>query len=70
MSAQNMTVSALHSLRILWPQVPAGMVYVRLIEASHVPRLDWYTKPSPMVKLFVQERRQRVSKVMHTSSPK
>ena len=25
-------------------QVPAGMVYVQLIEASHVACLDWYTK--------------------------
>ena len=62
-----------HSARLLMRvshvQVPAGMVYVQLIEASHVPRLDWYTKPSPMVKLFVQERRQRASKVLHTSSP-
>ncbi|KAL0027376.1 hypothetical protein WJX79_006298 [Trebouxia sp. C0005] len=50
--------------------VPAGMVYVRLIEATHVPRLDWYTRPSPYVKLFVRDKRPRASKVTQGSHPK
>lgn len=50
--------------------VPAGMVYVRLIEATHVPRLDWYTRPSPYVNLFVRDKRPRASKVTQGSHPK
>ena len=45
------------------------MVYVRLIEATNVPRLDWYQRPSPYVKLFVRDKRPRASKVMHSSHP-
>ena len=45
------------------------MLYVRLIEATHVPRLDWYTRPSPYVQLSVRDKRPRSSKVLNTTHP-
>ena len=46
------------------------MIYVKLIEARHVPRLDWYTRPSPYVKLFVRDKRPRASKIASGSHAK
>ena len=49
---------------MVW-QVPAGVLYVKLIEAEHVPNMDIFSKTDPFVKLYVRKRNQRRSKTIY-----
>jgi len=52
-------------------QVPQGILYVKVLEAKHLPWLDWLTLPDAYVKLFVRGRRKRRTAVCkHTFHPK
>jgi len=48
-------------------QVPAGVLYVRLIEAEHVPNMDIFSKTDAFAKVFVRKRNQRKSRVIFNS---
>ena len=41
------------------------MLYVKLIEAEHVPNMDIFSKTDPFVKLYVRKRNQRRSKIVY-----
>ncbi len=45
--------------------MPAGVLYVKLIEAEHVPNMDIFSKTDPFVKLYVRKRNQRRSKTIY-----
>ena len=45
-------------------QMPAGLLYVKVIEAQHVPNMDWLSKTDAYVKLFIRGRRKRFTKVV------
>lgn len=47
--------------------MPAGILYVKLIEATHVPNMDIFSKTDPFVKLYVRGRNKRRSRVIHNS---
>ncbi|KAK9812293.1 hypothetical protein WJX73_010507 [Symbiochloris irregularis] len=40
-------------------QVPKGMVQVKVIEAKHVPWLDWWSRPDCYVRLAVRDKHYR-----------
>ena len=40
-------------------QVPKGMVQVKVIEARHVPWLDWWSRPDCYVRLAVRDKHFR-----------
>ncbi len=48
-------------------QVPAGVLYVKLIEATNVPNMDIFSKTDPFVKLFVRKRNERRSRTIFNS---
>ena len=48
-------------------QVPAGVLYVKLIEATNVPNMDIFSKTDPLVKLFVRKRNERRSRTIFNS---
>ncbi|KAK9843817.1 hypothetical protein WJX81_007480 [Elliptochloris bilobata] len=48
-------------------EVPAGVLYVKLIEATHVPNMDIFSKTDPFVKLYVRKRNQRRSRTVPNS---
>lgn len=48
-------------------QVPAGVLYVKLIEAVNVPNMDIFSKTDPFVKLFVRKRNERRSRTVFNS---
>ena len=55
----------------LCPQVPKGILYVKVVEAKHLPWLDWLTLPDPYVVLSVRGRRKRRTAVCkHTFHPR
>ncbi len=47
--------------------MPAGVLYVRLIEAEHVPNMDIFSKTDAFAKVFVRKRNQRKSRVIFNS---
>lgn len=47
--------------------VPKGILYVRVLEAKHLPWLDWLTLPDAYVRLFVRGRRKRKTSVCKQS---
>ena len=52
-------------------QVPAGVLYVKLIEATNVPNMDIFSKTDPFVKLFVRKRNERRSRtIFNTLHPR
>lgn len=48
-------------------QVPAGVLYVKLIEATNVPNMDIFSKTDPFVKLWVRKRNERRSRTIFNS---
>lgn len=55
-----------------WAGRPEGMLFVRLIEANNVPRMDWFRlmRSDPFVILYTRHGRKMKSQVKHnTTSP-
>ncbi|KAK9807354.1 hypothetical protein WJX73_005591 [Symbiochloris irregularis] len=46
---------------------PEGMVFVKLIEATNVPRMDLFSDSDPYVKMFVRDKRIQKSQVKENS---
>ena len=44
-------------------QMPAGLLYTKIIEAQNVPNMDWLSKTDAYVELFIRGRRKRFTKV-------
>ncbi|KAK9917790.1 hypothetical protein WJX75_008296 [Coccomyxa subellipsoidea] len=45
-------------------QTPKGLLFITLIEAVHVPRVDWLSKTDPFIKLGVRASRMARSQVI------
>ncbi|EIE19981.1 hypothetical protein COCSUDRAFT_44371 [Coccomyxa subellipsoidea C-169] len=48
-------------------EMPAGILYVKVIEAEHVPNMDLFSKTDAYVVLFVRGRRKRKTKIAWNS---
>lgn len=57
----------LRSLLLLVLQMPAGLLYVKVVEAVNVPNMDWFSKTDAYVVLFVRGRRKRRTKIAWNS---
>lgn len=51
----------------LCAQMPAGVIYVRVIEAVNVPNMDWFSKTDAYVLLWVRGRRKHRTKICWNS---
>jgi Ca2+-dependent lipid-binding protein len=47
--------------------MPAGLLYVKVIEAEHLPNMDILSKTDAYVVLFVRGRRKRKTKIAWNS---
>ncbi len=47
--------------------MPAGVLYVRVIEAANVPNMDWFSKTDAYVLLFVRGQRKHRTKIAWNS---
>ncbi len=47
--------------------MPAGILYVKVVEAEHVPNMDLFSKTDAYVVLFVRGRRKRKTKIAWNS---
>lgn len=54
-------------LFLLALQMPAGILYVKVVEAVNVPNMDWFSKTDAYVVLFVRGRRKRRTKIAWNS---
>lgn len=54
-------------LCVLAVQMPAGLLYVKVIEAEHLPNMDILSKTDAYVVLFVRGRRKRKTKIAWNS---
>jgi hypothetical protein len=43
--------------------MPKGVLFVRVLEAKNVPRMDWFGKADPYLELFVRQRRKHKTSV-------
>ena len=48
-------------------QMPAGLLYTKIIEAQNVPNMDWLSKTDAYMEIFIRGRRKRFTKVVWNS---
>ena len=48
-------------------QVPAGILYLRVLEAANLPNMDIFTKTDAYAVVFVRGRRKRKTHVVNNS---
>ncbi|CAL5226034.1 g8845 [Coccomyxa viridis] len=48
-------------------EMPAGLLYAKLVEAQNVPNMDWLSKTDAYVKIYISGRRNRFTRVVWNS---
>ncbi|BDA51337.1 Synaptotagmin-2 [Coccomyxa sp. Obi] len=48
-------------------ELPAGLLYVKVVEAVNVPNMDWFSKTDAYVVLYLRGRRKRRTKIAWNS---
>ncbi|KAK9865697.1 hypothetical protein WJX84_002675 [Apatococcus fuscideae] len=49
-------------------QMPAGMLYLHIVEAENVPRMDWLSPSDPYIQLWLQPKHKRRTET-HSNNP-